>query len=127
MVPESVRETVREWFGRLHEAKESKGLSTVKDMRGRYLRWVDPVTRADGDRLVSKLDTAVAAFQEHGPGKGRFAPATATNVWGDVQHAFDQAVNAKDPELRVLDTTPPGRRTRSRGRRRSTGSDPLLR
>jgi hypothetical protein len=27
-------------------------------------------------------------------------------VWGDVQHAFDEAVNAKDQALRVLGANP---------------------
>lgn len=108
-------ETVREWFGRLHKAKDAKGLATVKDMRGRAERWVFPifgdkdmraVTREDGERLVYKLDFAIVAFQKDGPGQGRLSPSTAANVWGDVQHAFDEAVNAKDASLRVLETNP---------------------
>jgi len=108
-------ETVREWFGRLHKAKEAKGLATVKDMRGRAARWVFPVFgdkdiraigRTEGEALVAKLDAAVADFMRHGPGKGRLSPSTAANVWGDVQHAFDEAVHAKDQGLRVLQANP---------------------
>jgi len=108
-------ETARDWFARLHKAKQAKGLATVKDMRGRAVRWVFPVFgdkdiravgREDGERLVAKLDAAVAAFMKHGPGKGRLSPSTAANVWGDVQHAFDEAVHAKDQGLRVLQANP---------------------
>jgi integrase len=114
-VPKVRRETVREWFGRMHASKQAKGLATVKDMRGRAARWVFPVfgdkgmcdvTRVDGERLVGQLDAAVAGFMKNGPGNGRLAPSTAANVWGDVQHAFDEAVNAKDPRLRVLHANP---------------------
>ncbi len=68
-------------------------------MRGRAGAWVFPVVgnkdirgvgREDGERLVAALDAAVAAFMKHGPGKGRISPSTAANVWGDVQHAFDE-------------------------------------
>lgn len=108
-------ETFKEWLERLHAAKEAKGLSTVKDMRGRAARWVLPVfgdkdirtiARQDGERLVAKLDAAVADFMKQGPGKGRLSPSTAANVWGDVTHAFDEACNAKDPGLRVLEKDP---------------------
>lgn len=108
-------ETVAEWFKRLHAAKEQKGLSTVDDMRGRARKWILPdiehkamtsVTREDIEAIVYRLDSAVAAFQKHGPGKGRLSPSTAANVWGDLAHAFDEAVSAKDPGLRVLTSNP---------------------
>ncbi len=103
---------MREWLGCLHKAKEAKGLATVKDMRGRATRWVFPVfgdvdmraiTREDRELLVASLDAAVAAFMKQGPAKGRLSPSAAANVWGDVQHSFDEAVNAKAPALRVLE------------------------
>jgi integrase len=114
-VLEDVGEPVGEWFGRLHDAKEAKGLLTVGDMRGRFRRWVAPLwagksmqslTREDVEAVVRGLDVAVAAFQKQGPGKGRLSPSTATNVWGDLQHALDEACSAKDPALRVLTTSP---------------------
>jgi len=86
----SATETVRDYFARLHAAKEAKGLVTVKDMKGRAKRWVFPllgdrsindVTRADGEKLVAQLDAAIAAFRQGGPGPGRLSPATAANVW----------------------------------------------
>ena len=115
IIPDSVRETVGEWFVRFHAAKEARGLATVKDMRGRAKKWILPgieskdiraVTREDIEAIVRRLDLVVAAFMKEGPGEGRLAPSTAANVWGDLQHAFDEAVRAKDPSLRVLRESP---------------------
>jgi integrase len=69
-------------------------------------RAMTSVAREDIEAIVSRLDSAVAAFQKHGPGKGRLSPSTAANVWGDLPHAFDEAVTAKDPNLRVLTSNP---------------------
>jgi hypothetical protein len=33
-------------------------------------------------------------------------PSTAKNVWGDLQHAFEETVRAKDPAVRVLLVSP---------------------
>jgi len=108
-------ETVGEWFGRLHAAKEARGLSSVKDMRGRATKWILPgiehkrmadLSREDVEAIVGRLDLAVASFQKHGPGEGRLSPSTAQNVWGDLTHALDEAVRAKDPALRVLAANP---------------------
>ncbi|MGH7436447.1 MAG: hypothetical protein ACRENE_12310, partial [Polyangiaceae bacterium] len=113
--PSAAVETVRVWFARFHAAKEGRGLSTVGDMRGRARKWILPgieyrpmrsVTREDIEGVVRRLDAAVAAFQKQGPGKGRLSPSTAANVWGDLAHAFDEAVSAKDPSLRVLADNP---------------------
>ncbi len=114
-VGDGAGETVADWFKRLHAAKEAKGLSSVGDMRGRAKKWILPglearamtaVTREHVEAIVRRLDAAVAAFQKHGPGEGRLSPSTAANVWGDLQHALDEAVRAKDPGLRVLATNP---------------------
>jgi integrase len=108
-------ETFSQWFERFHTHKQSLGLSTVKDMRGRASKWILPgiedkamtdVSPKDVEAVVRLLDRAVAAFQKDGPGKGRLSPSTAKNVWGDMQHAFDEAVRAKEPSLRVLTESP---------------------
>ena len=115
VAPETGSETVAAWFKRLHAAKDAKGLSTVKDMRGRATAWILPgiehramakVTAEDIEAIVRRLDAAVRSFQKGGPGEGRLAPSTAANVWGDLSHAFDEAVRAKDPGLRVLAVNP---------------------
>ncbi len=91
-VPKVAIETVREWFARLHAGKEGRGLATVKDMRGRATRWVFPVfgdkdihavNREDGEKLVARLDTAVAAFLKLGPGQGRLAPSSRSRTRGN--------------------------------------------
>lgn len=113
--PDARGETAGEWWKRFHAAKEAKGLSSVRDMRGRASNWILPgiehkemraLTREDIEGVVRRLDAAVAAFMKRGPGEGRLSPSTATNVWGDLSHALDEAVRAKDPSLRVLSTNP---------------------
>lgn len=113
--PPAKVETAADWFKRFHAAKEAKGLVTVRDIRGRANKWFLPalmhkpmteISRADLEAIVVRLDAHVAAFQKQGPGKGRLSPSTAANVWGDLKHAFDEAVSAKDPALRVLEVSP---------------------
>ena len=96
-------------------ASESRGLATVREMRGRMSKWVFPefehtdmrdLSREHIEAVVAKLDRVVAAFMAHGPGAGRLSPSTAANVWGDLVHALDEAVRAKDAGLRVLDVNP---------------------
>jgi integrase len=113
--PAPAVETSAEWFERFHKAKEARGLSSVAEMRGRAKKWILPafadkamseVTREDLEAVVLRLDQAVSAFQVHGPGAGRLSPSTAANVWGDLVHAFDEAVRAKDAGLRALTSSP---------------------
>ena len=113
--PEAGGETVSQWFGRLHAAKEAKGLATVKEMRGRRDKSILPgiehkamakVTREDVEAIVRRLDAAVARVPEARARGGKARPSTAANVWGDLSHAFDEAVRAKDPSLRVLSVNP---------------------
>jgi integrase len=115
LLPDTVKESADEWFKRFYDAKEAKGLSTAKEMRGRYKKWSSPligakdmraVTNSDLEAIVRSLDRAVHAFMKEGPGAGRLAPSSATNIWGDVQHAFAEAKSAKDPGLRVLTVNP---------------------
>jgi len=108
-------ESVAEWFKGFHKWKEGRGLSSVGDMRGRAKKWILPalehkamadITREDLEGIVRRLDDAIAAFQAKGPGAGRLSPSTAANVWGDLQHALEEACSAKDPALRVLSANP---------------------
>ncbi len=84
---------------------------------GRFKSWIEPaigdkamnaVTPADIEAIVEKLDEAFGAWRAAagGRGEGRLSPSTAANVWGDLAHAFDEAVSAKDKSLRVLCANP---------------------
>jgi hypothetical protein len=66
------------------------------------------VTREDIESIVRRLDRAILSWEKHDGerGEGRLSPSTAANVWGDMVHAFDEAVRAKDPKLRVLTVCP---------------------
>jgi integrase len=110
-------ETVGSWFKRFHEHKEARGLSSVADMRGRASKWIFPglefkamreVTREDLEAIVRRLDKAILAWQEADGerGEGKLSTSTAANVWGDLVHAFDEAVRSKDTSLRVLEVSP---------------------
>jgi integrase len=116
-VPDTVRETCAEWFDRFHKHKAALGLSTVGDMRGRFSKWFEPtighkdpraVTREDIEAIVRRLDRSIVAWQKHegDRGQGRISPATGGNIWGELAHAFDEMVRAKDPKLRVLTVNP---------------------
>ena len=124
-----VKETVGEWFVRFHKHKEARGLSSVEDMRGRAKKWILPgiehkdpraVTREDMEGIVRRLDRAVLAWTKAGGKRGSgVSPSTATNVWGDVVHAFDEMVRAKDPgssRARAPTSAVPTRGTTARAR-----------
>jgi integrase len=93
----------------------------VRDRRGRYLKWIDPVIgtrpiaglgRVDRQAIrsvVARLDRQIAqraAFHrgEIGPKEGHkpgLSAKTAANVWGELTAAFDEACTSKDDGLRV--------------------------
>jgi len=113
---ETVKETVDEWAKRFHAHKEKLGLSTVAEMRGRWRKWVSPelgtlapraVGRDDLERVVRRLDRAITTWTKAGGKRGSgLSPSTAANIWGDVVHAFDEMVRAKEPTLRALEKSP---------------------
>ena len=116
-VSDAAGETVGKWFVRFHAHKEAIGLESVDDMRGHANNWILPgiehkapraVTREDIEGIVRRLDAAILAWSraDGKRGKGRLSPASAANVWGDVVHAFDEMVRAKEPSLRVLTVNP---------------------
>jgi integrase len=116
-LPGSPEETCADWFQRFHAHKEGLGRDSVGDMRSRVANWVAPtighklmgaVTREDVEAIVARLDHAILAWQEADGerGDGRISPSTAANVWGDLVHAFDEAVSSKNKSLRVLTSSP---------------------
>lgn len=120
-------ETFSEWVERYCEWKEARGVSTHKDIKARLVNWTAPILgtkpmreggilRAEVEAVVRKLDEAIEErtrwYEEHDEEeerKGRkpgLASKTAANIWGDLCTAFDEAVNSKDPSLRMLSTNP---------------------
>jgi len=106
-------ETVDEWFERWVAARAAKGLSSTKNDRGRYKKWIAPilgsksvatVPRRDLELVVQKLDEAVAESTRSG--RLDFRWKTATNVWGCCTKMFADACRSKVLDLRVRDDNP---------------------
>lgn len=108
---------VAKWFEKFHDHKAARGLATVGDMRGRAKKYILPilagktmasVTPDDIRAIVAQLDACIEAWNEAGGARreGRLSPASAANVWGDVVHAFDEAVRSKESTLRCLAESP---------------------
>jgi integrase len=105
--PAAAGDTFAEWSERWCDARAERGLTSVKDDRGRLRKWVLPslgpkrmgeITRADLERLVEELDANVRA--------SALAWRTARNTWAVVAKAFDDACRSKVLALRVLETNP---------------------
>lgn len=99
--------TVSEWFAAWLDDRERRGLTSVKDDRGRWSKWIEPrigslemakVATEDLERFVEHIDERVAA--------GDLSWKTAKNVWGLVTKAFDDAARSKTLALRVRKDNP---------------------
>lgn len=99
--------TVSDWFGAWLDERERRGLTSVKDDRGRWSKWIEPklgalemakVATEDLERFVEHIDERVAA--------GDLSWKTAKNVWGLVTKAFDDAARSKTLALRVRKDNP---------------------
>ncbi len=98
-------ETFKAWATRWCDEREARGLHTVDDDRGRLRKWVYPlvgtkpiagadrIATVDLEALVERLDEQVR--------EGELSWKTASNVWGLVTKAFDDASNSKALALRV--------------------------
>ncbi len=121
-------ETVATWFGRYFTWRRSRGFVVTKDVEARLTRYVvEPlgprlmtaVTRDDVEAIVQRLDRAIAERtryyeelddeDEEGGRKSGLSWKSAQNAWSDISCAFDEACNAKDRTLRVLDRDPTDR------------------
>ena len=105
--PVTKAETFSQWSERWLEARQARGLATVRNDRSRLTTHVLPVlgdrpmvkvSKAEIEDLVSRLDARVQART--------MSWKTALNVWGAVTKLFDDAANAKDRTLRVRDDNP---------------------
>lgn len=99
--------TVAAWFESWIAHRETKGLTSTRDDRGRFKLHIEPhighlpmpsVTRDDIQRLVLALDTKIQA--------GELGWKTATNVWGVVTKMFKDSVASKLPALQVRRDNP---------------------
>jgi integrase len=100
-------ETFAKWSERWCDDRAARGLTSVKDDRGRLRKWVLPtlgnrpmveIKRLDLERLVEELDENVRA--------DLLSWKTAQNTWGVVSKAFDDACRSKTLALRVLTENP---------------------
>lgn len=105
--PPAPGEMFAAWSERWLAAREERGLTSVKDDRGRLRKWVLPtlgprpmpeIKRVELERLVEELDAAVRA--------GLCAWKTARNTWGVVSKMFDDGWRSKVLALRVLTENP---------------------
>jgi hypothetical protein len=104
--------SVAAWFEQFAKHREARGLTSVRDDRGRFARHVAPVlgplrmetvSRADVERLVRALDAKVQA--------GELSWKTSQNTW--------VLVSKNVPRVRALESTgaPRARRQPVRGSR----------
>lgn len=102
----SAGESVEDWYERWCLAREARGTSAraprshlechiLPVLRGRPIAGVTP---RDLERLVRRLDDAVAA--------GELRWKSAINIWGTVTKAFDDAHRGKISELRCREDNP---------------------
>jgi hypothetical protein len=107
--------TFGEWHKGFIAHKAAKGKRSIATMKGRaehFLadlghRPIAEITREEIEAIVAKLDAAIVAWTKGGGKRGSgLSTGTCANIWGDLAHAFDEAVNAKDRALRVLKVNP---------------------
>lgn len=118
---EPAAETADGWAERWFTSREERGLTSVRDDRGRWRKWVSPqigarpmteIATIELERLVEHLDASVRA--------GKVGWKTAGNVWGLVTKAFDDAAHSKALSLRVrADNPATGIRGPDRGTKRA--------
>lgn len=101
------RGTVAAWFEQFAAHRDARGLTSVRDDRGRFRRHVAPVigglamtsvTRENLEELVRSLDAKVQA--------GELSWKTSQNTWVLVSKMFRESVRSKVSELRVRADNP---------------------
>jgi integrase len=99
--------TLRDWAELWFAARAERGLSSVKDDRGRFQSHIDPalgsmlvkeIGRSDVEKFVETLDTRVRA--------GEMSWKTALNAWAVVTRMFKDACRSKVTSLRVRTDNP---------------------
>jgi integrase len=106
--------TVDEYFDSLWAPSRKGRVKSIRMDRSRYRKHISPligkkllteVSRDDLRDVVQALDRK-AVERRHLKGRERFGPKTANNVWAIVTKMFDDAVESKVKELRLLTTNP---------------------
>jgi integrase len=106
-VDQHAPETVEEWFVRWADARTAKGLSSVRNDRARYKKWIAPAIGAEPiatiprrriEDVVQSLDRAVQL--------GKLRWKTAINVWGVLSKMMKDASRSKVLALRVREDNP---------------------
>jgi len=101
------KELARDWFGRWAAEKEERGQRSVDAVRAHFKGFVDTaigstpmalVSREQLEALVQSLDRKVSI--------GEISWKYASNIWGTVTKAFDDASEGKVLELRCRDDNP---------------------
>lgn len=99
--PETVAgvETCDAWYKRFLKSREAL-ISSTDDDRSRWQKWISPtigakaITAVDADDIETirdKINAAVAAYEQHGPGKDRLTGTTPRNIWTCLTTAFKHA------------------------------------
>jgi integrase len=106
-------ESVSDWFKRWAEAREARGLTCVRDDRGRFKKWIEPhigsiaitkVTRAHIEKIRNLLDDQIElrnADEDEG-----ISAKTAALIWGQLTTMFGSAQNAKRGDIKVREDNP---------------------
>lgn len=103
----SIGESFQQWSERWLDARETKGLISVKDDRGRLKNhvWkllgdkpIKHITTADLEAVRDSLDEKIRNQQ--------LSWKTAANTWGLVTVAFAEATLGKNKDLRLLTSNP---------------------
>jgi integrase len=100
-------ETIEAWISRWCDAREARGLTSVRHDRGRLGKWVIPVLRGRAMAKVTKLElVALVEDLDAHVQADDLSWKTATNVWGNITKMFFDACQSKTIALRVRADNP---------------------
>jgi hypothetical protein len=106
-------ETCDDWHDRYLKFCVEQGLTTVRDKRYRWGKWIGPtigtkamraITRDDIEDIRDALDGVIRSYARDGAGTGRISPKTAQNAWSELTVSFGEACSSKRRDLRILET-----------------------
>lgn len=107
-------ETSDEYFSRLSDDREAKGIGNVRKERNDWSKWISPriglrpvaaVTRDEIEDIRNALDAEVMLRRTQGQEHG-ISGKTAMNIWSTLRITFKESVSARDRVLRVRTDDP---------------------